>query len=200
MSHWLHFEPTHRRTSGHHIRYKDWYGANVGISEVDEARFGEAGYFMEGELWGGIIEYAFPFVGLKGVKGLYQMPNGNTLRAFDSIGLVVRHPGDVKDKKREQISLEAMTKRLTPGTTMEVFADNELVPLYAIKRDAKDMWTTNDPAPQTDTDGEGRRRSSHPRLHNGDARSRFAIPYSDDVLYATAEFASNTAQSVTYEE
>lgn len=104
MGHWLNHDPDSRDVSGPHLRNKNWFGINVG-DDPDSGRAGEAGYFIEGEMWGGVIEYMFPHVSMKGVvEGLYQMPDNNTLRRFKDIGIIVRHPGDTTDTTRERIS------------------------------------------------------------------------------------------------
>ncbi|KAG6889490.1 hypothetical protein C0995_000655 [Termitomyces sp. Mi166 len=131
MSHWLHFDPQLRQTSGHELQY-------------------------QGHLWGGIIDYAFP---VEGLNGFYKKPDGNTKRAFKKIALVVRRSGDYKDTKREHIPLEAMVKRLTPGTIITSFADDELAPMFVIHRHAKDVWSEKDPMPKIDPEDEGKRRN-----------------------------------------
>ncbi|KAG5718644.1 hypothetical protein E4T56_gene16672 [Termitomyces sp. T112] len=189
MAHWLHFDPEFRRTSGHKLRYRDWHGENVGIKSQAGGRYGEAGYFLEGNLWGGIIDFVLPH---KGIKGLYQKADGNTKRSFKNIGLILRHPGDVKETIREQIPFEAMVKRLTPGTIIQGFTDDELVPMFDLRRESREAWTAEDPTPKVDPEDEGKRRSKRRRLGN-QTRAKLAIPDDVNILFATSEFIlSNT--------
>lgn len=97
ISHWLHFDPNCRLTFESHMQYKNWFGENI-------EQQGEAEFFIESEVWGGIIKYIFPHVSVEGVvKGLYQMLDNNILHQFKNIGLIVRHLRSTKDMKREQI-------------------------------------------------------------------------------------------------
>ncbi|KAG5348922.1 hypothetical protein C0989_007142, partial [Termitomyces sp. Mn162] len=149
-AHWMHHDSKSRKVSGRDQQWKDFWGKNV-TDSMEKKREGEAGYFVEGMMWGGIITFALPFrpFGKRDtVPGLYQRQATSleSTRPWGDIALVLLQKGNFADLGRENISVEAMAKRLTPGTIIKTFAADELVPLYVLKKDGRKIaWSFEDP-------------------------------------------------------
>lgn len=86
-----------------------------------------------------------------------------------------------------------MTHRLTPGTIIKGFTDDELDPLYVFRKDAKNVWNVHDPTPKDNVDDEGKRRSKRRKISNQVVRSRLTMFDLNhvDTVFATSEFVSN---------
>ncbi|KAG6902612.1 hypothetical protein C0995_014218 [Termitomyces sp. Mi166 len=210
LAHWMHYDPHTRDFSGVYQRWKDFAGKNV-TTKLHPARTGEAGFFVEGKMWGGVITFALPFrsYGKKNATAeLYQAPGSSltSTRPWNDIALVLRQPGDFNDLFREHIPVKAIAKRLTPGTIIEPFAANEFEPLFILtKEGGKTAWTlknpevTEDPTIiESDTRKSKRRKTAKVTYKE---RSLLAmVPDHINVLYATTEYVDSGEFTIVEED
>ncbi|KAG6848017.1 hypothetical protein H0H93_004159 [Arthromyces matolae] len=207
MAHWLRYDPGNRVMSREQHQYEDWHGIELSNADM----MGEAGYYIEGKLWGGIIEYAFQYQGSdkKRPRGLYRRP-GNDFRRFEDIAVIMRHPGKIRDVKREQvcesdhmsirrklinlrgplqIAVQAMARCLQPEFLIEGFKNEDLVLLTTMEKVATQVWTVDDSTPSEENlenDEPGRRKSKRQRQLR--VKGRTVLPEDVEMLFNDSNF------------